>query len=48
LIYVTQDRDQWRAIVNMVMNLQGSIKCWEFLEWLSKWRLLKKGLAPWS
>jgi hypothetical protein len=26
----------------------GSIKCWEILEWLRNWRLLKKGSAPWS
>jgi hypothetical protein len=26
----------------------GSIKCWEILEWLHNWRLLKKGSAPWS
>jgi hypothetical protein len=25
----------------------GSIKCWEFLEWLHNWQLLKKGSAPW-
>jgi hypothetical protein len=24
----------------------GSIKCWEVLEWLHNWRLLKKGSAP--
>jgi hypothetical protein len=24
----------------------GSIKCWEILEQLHNWRLLKKGLAP--
>jgi hypothetical protein len=24
----------------------GSIKCWEFLEWLDNWQLLKKGSAP--
>jgi hypothetical protein len=24
----------------------GSIKCWEFLEWLHNWQLLKKGSAP--
>jgi hypothetical protein len=24
----------------------GSVKCWEILEWLSDWQLLKKGLAP--
>jgi hypothetical protein len=26
----------------------GWIKCWEILEWLGDWRLLKKGSAPWS
>jgi hypothetical protein len=26
----------------------GSIKCWEELEWLHSWRLLKKGSAPWA
>jgi hypothetical protein len=25
----------------------GSIKCWEVLERLNNWRLLKKGSAPW-
>jgi hypothetical protein len=25
----------------------GSKKCWEVLEWLHNWRLLKKGSAPW-
>jgi hypothetical protein len=24
------------------------IKCWEVLEWLRNWRLLKKGSASWS
>jgi hypothetical protein len=24
----------------------GSIKCWEILEWLHNWRLLKKRLGP--
>jgi hypothetical protein len=24
----------------------GSIKCWEVLEWLHNWRILKKGSAP--
>jgi hypothetical protein len=26
----------------------GSIKCWEILEWLSDWLLLKEDSAPWS
>jgi hypothetical protein len=42
-IDVAQDRDQWRALVNTVMYLpSGSIECWELLEWLLNWRLLKK------
>jgi hypothetical protein len=24
----------------------GSIKCWEVLQWVHNWRLLKKGSAP--
>jgi hypothetical protein len=31
-IDLARDRDQGRALVNMVMNLHGSIKCWEILE----------------
>jgi hypothetical protein len=27
-------------------ELSGSIKCWEVLEWLHNWQLLKKGSAP--
>jgi hypothetical protein len=31
---LTQDRYRRRALVNEVMNLRGSIKCWETTEWL--------------
>jgi hypothetical protein len=45
-IDMAQDRDHWRALVIMVLNLRVYIKCWEVLEWLHNWRLLKKGSAP--
>jgi hypothetical protein len=38
-----EDRDQWKALVN---EPSGSIKCWEVLEWLHNWRLVKEGSAP--
>jgi hypothetical protein len=47
-IDVAQGRVQWRTLVNTVMNPPGSLKCWEVLENLHIWRLLKKGSAPWS
>jgi hypothetical protein len=31
-IDLAQDRDQWRALVNKVMSLSGSVKCSEILE----------------
>jgi hypothetical protein len=31
-IELTEDRDRWEELVNVVMNLWGSIKCWEFLD----------------
>jgi len=30
-IGLAQDRDGWQKLVSAVMNLQGSIKCGEFL-----------------
>jgi hypothetical protein len=33
-IDMAQSRDQWRALVNTVIELSVSIKCREVLEWL--------------
>jgi hypothetical protein len=45
-IKLAQYRDQWRATVNTVMNLQVPKNCWEFSEWLHNWQLPRKGSAP--
>jgi hypothetical protein len=34
-IELAQDEERWRALVPAVMNLLGSIKCREFLNWLN-------------
>jgi len=35
-------RDRWRALVNGVMNLRGSIKCGKFVGQLKTSQILKK------
>jgi hypothetical protein len=46
-IDLAQDRDQWEGSCEHGNEPSGSIKCWEVLEWLHNWRILKKGSAPW-
>jgi len=45
-MYLAQDRNQWRAPVNTVSELSGSIKGGEFRDWLNDYQLLKDSV-PW-
>jgi hypothetical protein len=47
-IGLAQDRYRWRALVNSVMNLRVSIKCWESTEWLHNLWPLERYSAPQS
>jgi hypothetical protein len=40
-IGMVQNRDKQRALVNAVMNIRGSIECWETIEWLHNWQALE-------
>jgi hypothetical protein len=46
-----QDGMVWIGLIWLKIGTNGmepldSIKCWEILEWLHNWQLLKKGSAP--
>lgn len=34
---LTQDRNRWQAVVNIVMEPMGSIRCGEFLDYLTRY-----------
>jgi hypothetical protein len=45
-IYVAQDRDQQRALVNAIMNFRET-NFWELLQWLGNYWFLKDS-DPWT
>jgi hypothetical protein len=47
-IYLTQDRNKLEGSCEHGNEPLGSKKCWELVEQLHNWRVLKKGSAPWS
>jgi hypothetical protein len=47
-IDLAQNRDRWRALVNVVIKPSNSIKCGEFLDYLGTCYLLRKDSAPCS
>jgi hypothetical protein len=36
-IGLAQDRNKWRALVDVLIKLLGFVKCCEILEWLHNW-----------
>jgi len=47
-IFLAEDKDQWRAVMNTVMNLLASQNSGNFLTNWTTISSLKKDSAPWS